>query len=193
MLVQAGDGDDGGGVCGVGGGYCSRSVTVLAGGYCSRSVTVLAQSPLSFRSGFVQLARLAVIRVRPRTLVDGELVDGSPHAPKGTPSSTRWLYFHGRVAVSSGPVRRDADVRGGPASIEFGIGIGRLRAYDSGRMRASGVSVRPGLRESCLHQLSLGVLLFLLVSVLRDRMPRRHHLRALVLSRVPGSAQSCYP
>ena len=87
MLVQVGDGDDGGGVCGgVGGGYCSRSVAVLAGGYCSRSVTVLAQlpvrvaTPLSFRSGFVQLARLAVIRVRPRTLVDGELVDGSPHA-----------------------------------------------------------------------------------------------------------------
>ena len=214
MLAQVGDGGDGGGVCGgVGGGYCSRSVTVLAGGYCSRSVTVLAQSPLSFRSGFVQLARLAVIRVRPRTLVDGELVDGSPHAPKGTPSSTdvrntteesrrrseilhrhaggregRWLYFHGRVAVSSGPVRRDADVRGGPASIEFGIGIGRLRAYDSGRMRASRVSVRRGLRESCLHQLSLGVLPFLLVSVLRDRMPRLHHVGSLVLRGLHGSA-----
>ena len=55
MLVQVGDGGDGGSVCGgVGGGsYCSRSVAVLA------QLLVRVATPLSF-----QLAQLAVIDVR---------------------------------------------------------------------------------------------------------------------------------
>ena len=70
--MQVGDGGDGGGACGGvgGGGYCSRSVAVLA------QLPVRVATPLSFRSGFVQLAQLAVIHVGPLS--------------RGTPQAHRW-------------------------------------------------------------------------------------------------------